>query len=152
MLGQRVFWLPSRNIPVYTYSSVWEHPVFLETLLALNIINFLKFVVLKMIHSFLLNPKVFKYLKIHLLTICFLQIVWQGSYFYHQPFLNIKPNNHFLLLAVTWGYIKYNLVSSFSFFLLALSHITSSPISSCLEGELRESLKGYSRWQIKQIP
>ena len=53
---------------------------------------------------------------IHLLTICFLQIVWQGPYFYHQPFLNIRPNNHFLSLAVTWGYIKYNLVSSFSFF------------------------------------
>ena len=49
---------------------------FLETLLALNIINILKFVVLKKTHSFLLNPKFFKYFKILLLTICSEFFLW----------------------------------------------------------------------------
>jgi hypothetical protein len=40
----------------------------------------------------------------------------KSTIFYQLQFLSTRPDFlHFLLLAVTWGYIKYNLVPSFSF-------------------------------------
>lgn len=87
-----------------------------------------------------------------LLTICLLQIAWQGSYFYHQQFLSTRPDSHFLLVAVTWGYIKYNLVSSLSFSSWPSPTSLLPPFLPVLKGSWVSHLKCTAGGKLSEFP